>query len=568
MGGDTSAEMSRILLILLLAATLRLPGDSPAIAAQQTPVFSTTTRLVEVSAVITDAKGDYVDGLRKEDFSLFEDGKPQQILQVLTEPVLRDERRAAQLPPNVYTNRPEALPAPQRSVNVLVLDYLNSTWGAQTATREQILRFLKTLDGDDLVAIYSMGHTLRLLHDFTSDRNALMDRLAKSPGTFSVLGKSEGEIVAEGTQRWLTAIGEERGDNERLYQSVSQRARTLLTLHSLSLIAKHIAGFPGRKNLIWLSTGFPINVLSPEHTVPRVVMSTNGGNRVDNMPSPAEIAVGAGSATLFQDSMDKAIDTICAAGVVVYGMQVRSLFLLEDRDIPGYDRRLTNASFGHVPSGFSEGTSLLTFSERTGGAVQVRSNSLDGALRRVLGDSRHYYLLTYQTNNPKFDGKFRKIEVRVNRTGLRIRHRAGYIAHAPSKEPGRTAQEDLDEAGRSPVTQSAILLTAQALPANGGALNFALQIDAGKVSFRNENDRWVAALDLVFYQKSPDGKMVWTKASLPLSLSSQQYETVLQKGLLYRHTLQRAPGATVLRIGVRDSGNGLVGTLDIPLSKS
>lgn len=560
--------MSRILLIFCLAAALWLPGDSPVAAGQQGPVFSTTTRLVEVSTIITDAKGDYVTNLRKEDFSLLEDGKPQQILQVLTEPALREERRQAQLPPNVYSNRPEALPAPQRSVNVLVLDYLNSTWGAQTATREQILRFLRTLDGEDLVAIYSMGHTLRLLHDFTSDRKSLMERLEKTPGALSVLGKSEGEIVAESTQGWLTAIGEERGNNERLYQSTSQRARTLLTLHSLSLIARHIAGFPGRKNLIWLSSGFPVNVLTPEHTTPKVLISKNGGNRVDNMPSPAEIAVGAGSATLFQDSMDKAIDTICAAGVVVYGMQVRSLFLVEDRDIPGFDRRLTNASFGIVPPGFAEGTSLLAFSERTGGTGQVRSNSLDGALRRVLGDSRHYYLLTYQTNNPKFNGKFRKIEVRVSRPGLRIRHRAGYIAHEPSKEPSRDIQDDLDEAGSSPVTQSALLLTAQSLPAAGDALNFLLQIDAAKVSFRNENDHWVATLDLVFYQKSPDGKMLWSKANLPLQLSTSQYETVMRKGLLYRHTLQRAPGATVLRIGVRDSGNGLVGTLDIPLGKS
>ncbi|WP_321476013.1 VWA domain-containing protein [uncultured Paludibaculum sp.] len=552
---------------MALSSALLFTGDSKAAAEQQDPVFSTTTRLVEVSTIITDAKGVYATGLTRDDFSLLEDGKPQRILQVLTEPVLRDQRRLAQLPPNVYTNRPEALPHPHRSINVLVLDYLNSTWGAQTATREQILRFLRALDGEDLVAIYSMGNTLSLLHDFTSDRKSLIERLEKSPGMLSVLGKSEGEIVAESSARWLNLMGEEHGSNERFYQSTSQRARTLLTLQSLSLIARHIAGFPGRKNLIWLSNGFPLNILTPEHTSPKVIMSTNGGNRIDNMPSPAEIAAGAGSATLFQDSMDRAIDTICAAGVVVYGMQVGSLYLLEDRNIPGYDRRLTNSSFGYVPPGFAQGTSLVTFSERTGGLGQVRSTSLEGALRSVLSDSRHYYLLTYQTSNPRFDGKFRKIEVRVNRPGLRIRHRAGYTAHDPAKDPSRDVQGDLEEAGRSPVTQSALLLTAQALSAEGNSIQFALQIDAAKVSFRSENDVWVGALDLVFYQKSPDGKMAWSKTALPLKLTAEQYSTVMRKGLLYRHTIERASSATVLRVGVRDSGSGLVGTLDIPLSK-
>ncbi|MBN9657673.1 MAG: VWA domain-containing protein [Acidobacteria bacterium] len=539
-----------------------------ALALQQDPVFTTTTRMVEVTAVVTDASGRPVTGLKKDDFTVLENGKPQTIAQFVTEESLRLDRRALKLPPNIYTNKAEALPYAQRSVNVLVLDYLNSSWGSQVATREQIMKFLRALKGDDVVAIYTMGQTLRLLHDFTSDRESLLQKLDKSPGLLTPLTKSPNEIVNLDSDRWVRSFGESRFDAERFYTSTMQRTRTLLTVQTLSLIARHMAGFPGRKNLVWLSSGFPITILATEHTTPTVIVSSAAGNRIMNMPRPSEIVGTSGEATLFLDSMNKSLDTINAAGVAVYAIDVSGLIVPIDEASIGFGYKVTNSELGATPINISNQTALITFAEKTGGRARIGGNDIEGMLNQALSDSRDYYLLAYHTTNPKMDGKFRKIEIKVNRPGVKVQNRPGYTAYEPEKDETPQLKGDLEEAGQSPVSQSAILLTAQALPGENGNLNVTLQIDASKVSFRADKDSWLGVLDLVFYVKSPDGKMTGTKANMPLKLTAEQYSTVMRKGILYRRSVQITPGAAVLRIGVRDSGSGLVGTLDIPLNKS
>lgn len=539
----------------------------PADALQQDPVFEATTRMVEVTAIVNDSSGQPVKGLTKDDFVVLENGKRQTISQLVTEEALQQSARSMRLPPGVYTNRPEALPHVQRSVTVLVLDYLNTSWNSQTATREQVLSVLRKLKGDDIVAIYSMGQTLELLHDFTSDHAALAARLAKAPGLLTPLSKSPNEIVSLDSQRWMTAFGESRFAAERFYTNTMERTRTLLTVQTLSLIARHMAGFAGRKNLVWLSTGFPVTILSSQHTTPRVVMSSTGGNRVENMPGPGEIMAGSGAATLFLDSMNKATDTINAAGVTVYSVDVSGLIVPFDEASAGFGYHVNNSELGATPVNIDNQTSLNAMAEKTGGVALLGSNDVEGILNQAISDSHNYYLIAYHTSNPKMDGKFRKIEVKVNRPGVKIRHRPGYTAYEPNKGATPELKGDLEEAAISPVTQSAVKLMAQVLPAEGQSLNVAVQIDAGGVSFRQEKDAWVGYLDLVFYQKTPAGKMSGTKANMALKLTAEQYAVAMKKGILYRNKLEIAPDAVVLRIGVRDSGSGLVGTLDIPIRK-
>ncbi|WP_321476012.1 VWA domain-containing protein [uncultured Paludibaculum sp.] len=553
---------------LILCTFLLFLWIFPAAALQQDPVFTTTTRLVEVTTIVSDSKGQPVTGLTKDDFTVLENGKPQTITQLVTEDSLRQAARPLRLPPNVFTNRLEALPRTQRSVIVLVLDYLNTPWNSQTATREQVLSVLRKLKGDDIVAIYTMGQTLQLLHDFTSDHALLAARLAKAPGLLTPLSKSPNEIVSLDSQRWSEAFGESRFAAERFYTSTMERTRTLLTMQTLSLIARHMAGFPGRKNLVWLSTGFPITILSLEHTTPKVIMSSTEGYRVDNMPKPSEIVGGSGAATLFMDSMNRAIDTINAAGVSVYGVDVSGLIVPFDEASVGAGYRISNSELGSTAINIDNQTSLITFAEKTGGAALAGANDVEGILGQAISDGRNYYLIAYHTSNPKMDGKYRKIEIKVNRPGMKVRHRPGYTAFEPSKDATPELKGDLDEAGVSPVTQSAILLTAQVVPGENKNINVAVQIDTSRISFRQEKDSWVGYLDLVFYQKSADGKMAGSKANMPLKLTAEQYATAMKKGILYRQSVELKPGASVLRIGVRDSGSGLVGTLDIPLNRS
>lgn len=523
--------------------------------------FRAGTRLVEVSVVAADEQGKPVRDLKKEDFTLIEDGKPQQISHFFTSAMLAAGGPPPKLPQGIYSNRPELLPHAPRTVSAIVIDYLNTPWAAQTATREQLLSVLRKLGDNDVVALYTMGSTLSILHDYTSDRKSLEAQLQKSPGLLP-RSRNENEIISNSAVRWERAFNEGRAQAENSFRASIQRGKTLLTLHSLSLVARHLAGIPGRKNIIFMSGGFPLSILPGNTTTPTMIMSEARGIRVDNMPSP-ERALVSGEASLFLDSMEKVLRTISDAGVAIYGVDVNGLVVPmvdADTDRPSNLSNAALASYSPVPDAHA---SLVELSSRTGGVSTLRSNNIEGAVNQVLDDARYAYTLAYYTANDRFDGKFRKIELKCSRGGLKLRYRNGYTA-AESSAAAVSAKSDLQEALTSPVTQNAVLLTAQLQPA-GDQFNLALQVEPRQLALRESGGQWSGALDVLLYQRTPEGKMKGQQISLPLKLDANSYRTVMQKGLVFRKSLERDKNARWLRVVVRDSNNGATGSLDIPL---
>jgi VWFA-related protein len=546
---------------LILPSTIRLVSalllGGWLLVAAQNVIFRATTRLVEVSVVANDDKGNPVTDLKKEDFIVLEDGKQQEVSHFYTEAILRGAPPPSKLPKGVYTNRPEYLPHTPKTVNAVVIDYLNTPWVGQTATREQLLGVLRTLGENDVVAIYTLGNTLNILHDFTSDRKSLEEKLKNFEGTLTLRSKSESELIRVSSDRWNRVFAERRADAENVYQATMQRTRTLLTINSFAILARHLAGIPGRKNLIWMSAGFPVSVLPTNTTTPSMV-TAGGVQRVANMPPP-QLAADGDSATLFLDTMNKAIEVLNDARVSVYGLDVMGL------TVPMATAEVTNEALARVVMHRFSKTSLTEFSSRTGGLATLNANDLAAPLQRALDDARYAYTLAYYTGNSKDDGKFRKIEIKLDRPGLKLRYRGGYTADDPSKSQAGSLKADLDEAARSPIGQTAVLLTVQLQNKGKDEISLALQIDPARLSFRQSKTGWEADLDLMFLQKTPEGKMNGLQVALPLRLDQESYETVLKKRLLYRRTFPREAGAYGIRVVVRDAHNGATGTLDAPL---
>ncbi len=530
----------------------------------QDPVFRATTRLVEVSVVVTGDKGNAIQDLKKEDFTVLEDGKPQQLSHFFTEAMLRDGAAPPKLPKGIFTNRPEFLPHAPRTVNAIVIDYLNTPWAAQTATREQLLQALRALGENDVAAIYTLGHTLTILHDYTSDRKSLEAKLSKSAGLLALRSKSESELVNLGGTRWNSAFGENRSDLENVYLTTMQRTRSMLTIRTLSLVARHMAGIPGRKNLIWMSSGFPISIATNETMVPSVQLS-GGGAIVNNMPSRSR-ALDNGEGVLLLDILNKSVRQINTSGVPVYGVDVNGLVVPIAAAESGFNSEVANRALARIDDEREAQAGLTEFSSRTGGLATLNSNNIAGALKRALDDARYSYSLAYHTTNGKADGKFRKIEVRVNRPGVKLRYRNGYDADEQGKEPAGIVKADLDEASQSPVMQTGVLLTTQIQITPQNEIGMVLQIEPTQLSLRQTKDGWMGELEMMFLQRGSDGKANGLRATMPLRLSEENYQTVMKKGLLYRRTLPREAGATALRVVVRDANNGATGTLDIPLA--
>jgi VWFA-related protein len=149
--------------------------------AQEGPVIRTTTRLVQVSVIVRDKNGP-VEGLKKEDFQIFDHGKEQKIAVFTVASTKAAAAAMAKLPPGIYTNRPERGGEPIGSVTVVLIDLLNTRFQDQAYARTQMMNFLKTLDPQDRVALYLLGNGVKILHDFTQDPERLVRAVAKMRG--------------------------------------------------------------------------------------------------------------------------------------------------------------------------------------------------------------------------------------------------------------------------------------------------------------------------------------------------------------------------------------------------
>ncbi len=144
---------------LLLAP---MPAQEPSL------VLRSTTRLVQVNVVVQDKNGRPVANLKKEDFVLRDNGKTQEIRIFSVESKDQLYAPAAQLPPNVFSNRLEQRSGAPANVTAILLDGLNTKWGDQAVARQQIIRYLERLQPQDRVGLYTLGrehpHPARLHH--------------------------------------------------------------------------------------------------------------------------------------------------------------------------------------------------------------------------------------------------------------------------------------------------------------------------------------------------------------------------------------------------------------------
>jgi VWFA-related protein len=174
--------LSFALLAILLLSSSTVPqspqsSNQPPVP-QDSPVIRSTTRLVQVSVVVTDKKGQPITGLKKENFTLTDESNPQQIAFFSAE-VPRPSTPTTPLPKNVYTNRYELKGQDPGAVTVVLFDSLNTSPQDQEYVRQQVMKFLKTLKPQDHVAIYALITKLLLLREFTQDSAALVEATNK-----------------------------------------------------------------------------------------------------------------------------------------------------------------------------------------------------------------------------------------------------------------------------------------------------------------------------------------------------------------------------------------------------
>ncbi len=223
-----------------------------------------------VDVVVTDKHGQPVLGLQPSDFILTEKGKPQKI-SVFTAPDQSAPKPAAPaLPPGVYSNRPEYR-SPGGPPTVILLDAVNTPLQNQTEARTQMMKFaVENFKPGNEVAVLALTSGLRILQDFTDDPEILLGVLQQAFQRYGAQKPGHTDEPAEAMRVDVTGRGVgvaaarvnsslEAFQKEELTNVVDHRVE--ITLAALRALSRILGGIPGRKNVIWLSAGFPFSLL-------------------------------------------------------------------------------------------------------------------------------------------------------------------------------------------------------------------------------------------------------------------------------------------------------------------
>jgi len=531
--------------LLLMAAPAVLLAQS---SREQGLSFPVTTRLVQVSVVVH-KDGAPVPGLAAEDFQLFEDGKVQAIESFSIE----SDRvgSASQAPPaGVFSNQVEGRTG---GVSVILLDRLNTRWEDQRQARDQIVKFLGQIQREDRVALYLLDSSaVRILHDFTKDTASLLRALARYRGATSKELAASEEQAPETDDAEMNAF---LSETTRMVTAMAFERRADSTTAALEAIANHLAGVRGRKNLIWVSSGFPFVIDDPV-----------------GRGSPADL-----SQRSFSAEVNRATRAVNNANIAIYPVDARGLvgpFVsapAAQASTPNSGRTMRGL-FTTLETTMSPVDTMRTIAENTGGRVFYNSNDISGAIRRAIDDTRLTYVLGYSPSHGKWDGRFREIKVKLRRSGLEVRHRKGYLAlPLPQQDDAKTARA-LSDTLRSPLEATGIGLKAnfqRTEARDGREVNVALQVEPRSLTLEKKGQTWEGGFALVIAQSTAEGKLsksVDTNVDL-LRLTSELRERMLKQGLVVNKKVALRDDAHQVHILVRDLPSGAMGSLIIAADK-
>jgi len=532
--------------------------------------FTSRSELVLIPTLVTGKGGAHIGGLTKEDFTVFENGVEQKI--ATFEEVTSDIHRVSHpRNPNEFSNALAGGPSTLR-VTLIVLDFINTPFAGQANARTQLLKYLMQSVGQspqeqrEPTALYTLTRSgIHTIHDFTSDPRVLLAALHKVRGDAVHLVDTPEDVEAvTGTASPDGSAGVDPGqvqseadrfqsmmeDTELNFQSFQQRLAITYTLEGMQQVAQALAGFPGRKSLIWAGGGFPFSV---------------SDNTMQLAPAGRDTL--ADVLPLYEHTWQ----LLNNAQIALYPLDVNGLQVSVAPTAsvlsPGrnYSRNMENRQMDTQAT-------LQTFASMTGGRAYYNSNDLVRGFRDAVNDSSEYYLLGYYLDRSKTKAGWRKLSVKAKRDHVEVRARSGFFITNATVDPENSRNNDLSTALQSPLDYTSLPLVAHwgvlepGKEAGKKKVNYDMRVPADS-SVVNEADNNHLALEFIALPKAVDGKAVGPPMGekLDAHVSPDKVATIRQNGIIYRGALELAPGEYTVRFVVRDSLSGRVGSVAAPL---
>jgi VWFA-related protein len=523
-------------------------------------VIKVSVKLVQVDATVTDEKGHAVRDLQAQDFEILQDGKPQVItnFSYVNPPV--------NTRPGARADIPSGNPNKVRFQDIhrtvaLVVDDLGLSFESTVRTRMALLHYVDTeLQPGDLAAVVCTGSGVGALQQFTTDRRLLraaIDHIRFNPigggsqGAFAPLESHltnfpDGVNLAsgQGGRRPGTGpggIGNGNGDEWR-------QTFVAGSLGAIRYIVEGLHELPGRKMMVLFS----------ENT--QVFFNGQNSERV-------------------REALRVLVDAANRSAVVIYAIDpggLRTTALTAGDDTARTDPiALLGIASARSNQEFDSQEGMRELTQATGGLFLHGNNYIDEMLQHAMEDAAGYYLIGYRPDAATFDSKtgkpqFHSLKVKLLRPGYKVRSRSGFFGVEDGERPSNTGtpREQLLKAMVSPFSSGDVHVRLTALfnvdEKAGPVLNSMLYIDAHELQFVHQPDgKRKATFDAVAVTFDENGAAADSSERTfeVQAKDDEQYEKLLKTGVVFlvQHPAKK-PGPYQMRVAVRDSGSGSIGS--------
>jgi VWFA-related protein len=568
-------------------------GQANSASAAPTPVFRATSRLVLLDVIVSDHHGDFVPGLKATEFTVLEDNKPQKItafaVQATEASAPATSYPPIKLPAHQYTNFTFMKPEADRPVTVVLMDMLNTTGVDQAYARKQMIRFLETLPAGRPIALFVLTSKLRMVQGFSADSANLVAAAKALLVSPSLLMSPEGQQQQEeiGATALETVGGpSSQGPNQtsgsmpiapigqairnalQAQDSFQKLERMNLTLNALDALAQAVAGYPGRKNLVWLAAEFPVTFgpnMTPFNQASNLQFTAQQ-NQTNQQVRDLETEA---------PPVRQTAALLTAARMAVYPVDVRGQIstgtgLDISNQTPmgslGAHQERAVASLRQTTGEWDSHEAMNDIARETGGRAFYGTNDLKDAMNRSVEQGSSYYTIAYAPANHDWNGKYRKIEVKTASSGAQLTYRRGYYAIPEKTLPTDRATLAMTSALQPSVPEfTGLLLRVQVLPpdAEHKAVRIDYAVDAHDVTFSDSPDQ-KKLLTIDFAAAAWDKNFVLAGHKvdpMEMTLRGDAYQQVLRTGVPFHQDLELKPGTYTLRLAALDRSSRKIGSV-------
>jgi VWFA-related protein len=565
------------------SATQQAPSNAPEMNTQDIAApLTVRVNVVPLRVIVRDQNGNTVANLQRENFQLFEDGKPQPISNFTVETPDSISKSVVQAstatPARVADSNPPVFLPPSRFI-VLLFDDARTTRGDLMLARNAASHYVDaSLAPTDRVAVYTISGQNQL--DFTDDRvklhgallqlqprevtaeepnpendcppmefyeanqiETLHDQTAISIATTDALNCEVNSITKQpSSSDIMRAQADATAAATRVFEEGTEK--TELSFRSLRGAIERLSAMPGQRDIVLISPGFIYPTLESE----------------------------------FSEIVDRAI----RAGVFINTLDARGLYVPElGNDISQPTNDPTPQAAGYrtsyrVTGQESQIDALLYLAMDTGGRAFHGNNDLRAGMQEIAAAPAAYYVLAFSPSNLKFDGRFHSLKVVVTSSSkekFSVQARRGFYAPKQNATPADAASEDIEDAVFSQEEQHGLPVSLQTqffkTDANDAKLAVMARVDLMQLRFNKADGRNRNNLTVVAVLFDRDGNFITgTQKVLEMNLRDETLERIGHSGVIVRSSFDVKPGDYVVRLVVRDSTAALLsaenGVVEIP----